>query len=219
MKKIFETINAYNAVSILSPIVSIFTFCWTYSIEEKTFKSDTYSLDLSYQVNISDKIDKKNILVFQKYIRISAKDYIKVFAKTGGISKFGIVVPQPYYENDFDIKIINTVGLYEESFQEAQYVSCSIADLVLLIGYEDDDNYYSSLILIIEDYKHNFFSNLIVFEFDKKDLTNINTRIYDKIHLFLTLNDIQSIPDFDLKQLKRYDTMSIAILEDVKKIS
>ncbi len=204
--KIFiKSIDTHNTfISLISLIVSIFIFFWTYSIQEKTFKFNTYNMDLSYKINISDKIDKENISVSQNTIYITEKEYIKITLKTGGISKFGLAFPQPYYENDFDIDIINAVGSDKAIFREAQDFCCILENFSLPISDKDDDKYYSSIIFIFEDYKHNFYSNLIVFEFDKKNLTNIDTRVYDKFHLLLTSNDIQSIPAFDFEQLKRY---------------
>lgn len=203
IKKLLEAINTY--VSIFALIVSVFTFVWTYSLQNKTLKFSTYNMDLSYHIKFSDEIDKENVSFFQEYIQISAEEYLSITPKTGGIYKIALVLPQANFENDFDIHVINMNEPTVSTFQEAQDLSCTINTLTLPISDSDDSNYYSSMIFVFEDYKHNLFTNLIVFEIDKNNLSNIDERIYDESHLLLISNKTYGfMPDFDLAQLKRY---------------
>ena len=207
LKNIFEYINAHNTyVAILALIVSFFSLIWNYSLQEKNTRYSTYNMDLCYKIEFSEDIKEENVSFYdeqEKALVVSNIGYINVIPKVGGIHKITIFINQRKEDFVFfstDDVISDVVDIYE-----AQNASYAISNFILNIYAEDDDYYYSSIYLLIEDYNHNFYTNMITFKIDKDNFANIEPRVYDEIDLLYTYNKDEDYLDwFDNEQMKRY---------------
>lgn len=205
LKKIFETINSHNTyVSILALIVSVFSLTKSYSLQEKNSRFNTYSMDLCYSIEFSEDINECDITYEDKgMLVISSKDLMSLVPRVGGIYKVSTFFNQSKEDFVFgsSVNIISDIV----NISEAQDTIVTLENLPLMIDVMDDDKYYCSVFLLIEDYKHNFYTNMIILEVDKKNLAYIDVRVYGEVDLLYTYNeDDDYIDEFDYQQMKKY---------------
>ncbi len=128
--------------------------------------------------------------------------------KVGGIQKLHIV----HYHNDNLIEEF-PIDMADEgaaSIYDAQKGSYNFGEYTIDILDEDENNYYSTLYLIIEDYNHNIFTNMLVYEISKENMSNIEIRVYDKFNIVFAYNtedNYTNLSDFDISQIKEYQTL------------
>ena len=57
----------------------------------------------------------------------------------------------------------------------------------------------------MKDYQNNYFTNMIVYEIQKENMSNVKTRIYSDIDLLYVYNkNISVLPEFDTNQMREY---------------
>lgn len=204
---IFEAINAHNTyVSILSLIISFFSLTWNYSLQVRNARYNTYNMDLCYQIEFSEDIKEENVSFYdesKQALIISDIDFINIIPKSGGIHKTSIFISQrkeDFVFTSFDDVASNVVEIYD-----AQDASYTVESFILNIYAEDDDKYYSSVFILIEDYVHNFYLNMVIFEINKNDFTDIEERVYDEVDLLYTYNEEQDyLCWFDQEYMKKF---------------
>lgn len=174
-----------------------------FNLQEKYDILNTYGMTLNYQVEISDKIGKGNFIFDD--IEIS-KGQIDIIPKIGGIER---VYAIHYYKNN--VKEILPVELYSEELVENHNAQGAY---YRLDGYTIDkiaqtsEVYFGTLYLVVKDYQNNYFTNMIVYEIEKEDMSNIKTRIYSDIDLLHMYNEnINVLPGFDASQMKEYQDL------------
>ena len=191
-------------ISGIALIVSIVTNIQSSALKEKYDRLSTYNMDLNYQLEFSNIIDENNISFNNGIIDIEAEDHIIISPKVGGIQKVYLIY---YYEGEFfavlplDLftnYLVDELDAHDGLYELGGY-SLDVID-------ENKNKYYSRLFIVVEDYKHNFYSNMIIYEIDKANISKMNIRVYSEIDLLYTYNkgSILQIPDFDRKQLKEY---------------
>lgn len=68
--------------------------------------------------------------------------------------------------------------------------------------------YYGTLYLVVKDFENNYFTNMIIYEVDKDDMSIFKTRTYSEIDLLYNYNeDINVLPEFDANQMKEYQSL------------
>lgn len=207
LKKILQNINEHNTyVAIFSLIISIFSIIWNYSLQEKNTRFNTYNMDLCYSIEFAEDIKEENLFFYdetEEAIVISGIKYVNIIPKCGGINSVSIIFnheKEDFVFSSFGNTLPNLVNV-----SEAQDAPCSFEDFLLYLYAEDDYKYYSSAFLVIEDYNHNYYSNMIVFEINKNDFTDIEERIYSEGDLLYTYNKYEGYLDFfDYEQMKIY---------------
>jgi hypothetical protein len=163
-------------------------------------------MDLCYQIEFSEDIKEENVSYYdetKKAIIISDSDYINIIPKSGGIHRISIFFSQAkedFVFASFDDMASNVIEIYNA--QDASYM---LEGFFLNIYGEDDDKYYSSAFFLIEDYVHNFYLNMLIFEINKNDFTDIEERVYDEVDLLYTYNEGEGyICWFDQEYMKKF---------------
>lgn len=221
---IFETYT--GIMLIITSLISAFVIynSWrehiTISmIQEKYNRMNTYDMNLSYDIwvdensdnndNSSDniglyeKIEDTSEVSFNEKISLPNQYGIIINPKLGGVKKIYNI----YYQNG---NIYNKTSFYgyekdKITLNDASEGSIRLDILNLFITGEDEISYYSTMFLIIEDFKHNFYTNMIIFEINKNDPHKVNKRIYKEIDLLRAYNKSKSyLPDFDSERIHEY---------------
>lgn len=189
-------------VSIVALGFSIYSHCKNINLQEKYDILSTYEMTLNYQVEISDKIGKGKLIFDDTEIN---KGQIDVIPKIGGIEK---VYAIHYYKNN--IKAILPVESYSKGVEshDAQGLYYRLTEYTIDKIAQTSDVYFGTLYLVVKDYQNNYFTNMIVYEIEKEDMSNIKTRIYSDIDLLHVYNeDINVLPEFDASQMKEYQNL------------
>lgn len=134
---------------------------------------------------------------------VSDPNYIRIIPKVGGVHRIAIMLNQR--KEDFVAHTLDGTNLNLVEFAEAQNTSFSTENFPLNLYAKDEDKYYSSAFLLLEDYNHNFYSNMIIFEISKNDLSDIEEYVYDEVDLLYAYNKKDDYLDwFTNEQMKRY---------------
>ncbi len=199
-----------NTLEVISLIISIVSVLIAFGIGVQSWKLqkeyerlNSYSSSLDYTVEISRIKDEGKINFDGKEINTGRID---VTPKIGGISK---VYGLHYYKNN--IKAILPIELYRDGLEKTH----NAHDLMYGLDYytldclaEDDESLFSTLFLVVEDYQHNYYTNMIVYEIDKENLSKIEIRVYTEIDLLYCYNeDMQVLPEYDSSQLLEYKSL------------
>lgn len=195
-------------VSVVALGFSMYSHFKSISLQEKYDILDTYGMALNYQVEVSDKTDEGMFKLGDTEIN---KGQIDIIPKTGGIEK---VYAIHYYQNN--VKAILPVELYSSEMN-----NYNSQDLYYrLTGYTIDkiaqtsEAYFGTLYLVIKDYQNNYFTNMIVYEIEKEDMSNTKIRIYSDIDLLHTYNEGTNVlPEFDTSQMKEYRNLKNKLTE------
>lgn len=201
----FET-NWIDIITIIVSVValgfSIYSHFKNINLQEKYDILNTYGMMLNYQVKISDKTGEGKFKFDDIEIN---KGQIDVIPKTGGIEK---VYAIHYYKNN--VKAIMPVELYSKGVERhnAQGLGYQLTGYTIDKIAQTSDVYFGTLYLVVKDYQNNYFTNMIVYEIEKGDMSNIKTRIYSDIDLLYIYNkDINVLPEFDTSQMKEYQNL------------
>lgn len=189
-------------VSILALGFSIYSHSENINLQEKYDTLNTYGMSLNYQVKISDKIGEGKIRFGDTEINTGQLDIIP---KIGGIEK---VYAIQYYKDN--VKSIVPVDLYEIGMENnnAQELYCQLTEYTIDQVAQTSDKYYGTLYLVVKDYQNNYFTNMIIYESEKEDLSEIKTRVYSDIDLLHVYNkNISVLPAFDADQMKEYQSL------------
>ncbi len=195
-------------VSIVALGFSIYSHSKNINLQEKYDKLSTYGMTLNYQVEISDKTGEGDFKFDDTEIN---KGQIDIIPKTGGIEKIYAI---HYYENN--VKAILPVELYSKEVEshDAQGLGYQLTGYTIDKIAQTSDVYFGTLYLVVKDYQNNYFTNMIVYEIEKEDMSNIKTRIYSDIDLLHIYNeDINVLPKFDTSQMKEYQNLKNKIDE------
>ena len=201
--------NTLDSISILlsfiAIIVSIATFGKSASLQEKSTRYNTYNMDLNYHLKFFDELAEDEIFVDNDndLITIVNDRFLEIVPLVGGVQKLYVV-----FGSQEDVTDMTLYDMYNDDildYYEAQNGSYTLQGLILDIMDEDDEYYYSSVFLVLEDYKHNIFSNMITFKIHKDDL-NVQIRIFEEIDLLYAYNrEIDAgFSMFDVMQIKEY---------------
>ena len=189
-------------ISIIALGFSVYSHFSNINLQEKYDVLNTYEMPLSYQVEISDKTGEGNIKFSDTEI---SKGKIDIIPKIGGIEK---VYAIHYYENN--VKAILPVELYSKEIEnyDAQGLYCRLSEYSIDIIAQTSEEYLGTLYLVVKDYQNNYFTNMIVYEIDKENVSNVKTRIYSDIDLLHLYNEnINVLPEFDASQMKEYQSL------------
>ena len=168
-------------------------------LQEKYDILCTYGMKLNYQVKISNKTGEGKFK-FDDY-EIS-KGQIDIIPKTGGIEK---VYAVHYYKNN--IKAILPIELYTNGIDSynAQRLYYQLTGYTIDKIAQTPHEYYGTLCLVVKDYQNNYFTNMIVYEIQKENMSDVKTRIYSDIDLLYVYNkNISVLPEFDTNQMREY---------------
>lgn len=186
-------------VSIVALVFSIYSHFKNINLQEKYDILSTYGMTLNYQVQISGegnfKFDDTEI----------NKGQIDIIPKIGGIEK---VYAIHYYKNN--VKAILPVEPYSKGMEshDAQELFYRLTEYTIDKIAQTSDEYFGTLYLVVKDYQNNYFTNMIVYEIEKEDMSNIKTRIYSDIDLLHVYNEnINVLPEFDASQIKEYQNL------------
>lgn len=189
-------------VSIIALGFSVYSHFKNISLQEKYDILSTYGMTLNYQVEIADKTGEGNFKFDDTEI---SKGKIDIIPKTGGIEK---VYAIHYYENN--VKSILPVELYSKGVEshDAQGLGYQLTEYTIDKIAQTSDVYFGTLYLVVKDYQNNYFTNMIVYEIEREDMSNIKTRIYSDIDLLHVYNEnINVLPEFDANQMKEYQNL------------
>jgi hypothetical protein len=204
--KWIEIINLILAV--LAIIISIFIHIENMGLQKQYYRINTYSMNLNYKIKLLNPTKEGDVFLEDKKIKINTPSHIGILPKVGGIQKLHIV----HYHNDNLIEEF-PIDMADEgaaSIYDAQKGSYNFGEYTIDILDEDENNYYSTLYLIIEDYNHNIFTNMLVYEISKENMSNIEIRVYDKFNIVFAYNtedNYTNLSDFDISQIKEYQTL------------
>lgn len=198
--------NGFDIIAIVVSIIalgfSMYSHCRNINLQEKYDILSTYGMTLNYQVEISDKTGEGNLKFDNTEIR---KGKIDIIPKIGGIEK---VYAIHYYENN--VKAILPVELYSKEMEnhDAQGLYYQLSEYSIDIIAQTSKEYFGTLYLVVKDYQNNYFTNMIVYEIEKENMSNIKTRIYSDIDLLHIYNEnINVLPEFDASQMKEYRSL------------
>lgn len=189
-------------ISIISLFVSTAFSINTKRMDEKYNKLNTYNSTLNYTIEISNEINEGQIKFGDIQVNTGCIDIIP---KIGGIERVYLV--QHYDDN---LQIMNCMELYDkgmESNYNAENGQYHIDEYFLDHVLNEEDSYFGTLFLLIKDYQNNYYTNMIIYEFDKENVDNIKTRVYDEVDLLYLFNDnINSniLPNYDVQQFNEY---------------
>lgn len=189
-------------VSIIALGFSMYSHFRNIKLQEKYDILSTYGMTLNYQVEISDKTGEGNLKFDDTEIR---KGKIDIIPKIGGIEK---VYAIHYYKNN--VKAILPVELYSKEMEnhDAQGLYYQLSEYSIDIIAQTSKEYFGTLYLVVKDYQNNYFTNMIVYEIEKENMSNIKTRIYSDIDLLHIYNEnINVLPEFDASQMKEYQSL------------
>lgn len=188
------------AISICALIFSIYSHFENIRLQEKYNALSTYGMSLNYQINFSDK--EGDILLDDTHIE---GGQIEIAPITGGIEK---VYAIHYYKNN--VKAILSIDPYlkEITKRDASDFSWALSEYSIDIIAQSATSCYGTLYLIIKDYQNNYYTNMLVYEFNKNNFSDYKIRKYSDIDLLhIYNNDIQVLPDFDASQMKEYQSL------------
>ena len=181
-------------------LFSVYSHFENIRLQEKYNALSTYGMDLNYQVEISDQ--EGSILLGDTKIE-SGK--IEIVPKTGGIEK---VYAVHYYQDN--VKAILPVELYSEEVikRDASDSYWALSEYNIDIIAQSADKCYGTLYLVIKDYQNDYYTNMLVYEFNKNDFSDYTVEKYSDIDLLHIYNeDINVLPEFDSSQLKEYQSL------------
>lgn len=194
-------------LSLAALIFSIYSHFNNIQLQEKYDMLNTYAMTLNYQVEISET---EGNLKFGD-IEIS-KACINITPKTGGIEKIYAI---HYYKNN--VKAVLPVELYTKGMEheyDAQNAGYNLNEYTIDCIAESSSKYYGTLYLLVKDYQNNYFTNMIIYEIDKENISNIQTRIYSDIDLLHTYNkELHILPEFDANQMSEYQNLKEKLSE------
>lgn len=199
-------------LSVVAIVISIYTYIESRDLQVKYDRINTYNTDLSYQITISDEMGREGVAIVDGQIQVKKKVDVKISPKLGGIQKIYMI----YYENGNIVALLPIEIFTKEvvATLDAQDGSYDLTEYNLDILGEDENSYYSSVFFLIEDYNHNFFTNMIIYKIDKEDISKIVARIYNEVDLLHAYNEgILNLPDFDRAQIKEYLSLKVKLDE------
>lgn len=193
--------NLLNIITIIVSIIalgfSMYSHFKNINLQEKYDMLSTYGMTLNYQLEISDK--EGNFKFDDTEIN---NGQIDIIPKTGGIEK---VYAIHYYKDN--VKAILPVELYSKEMENynAQGLCYRLTGYSIDKIAQTSEVYFGTLYLVVKDYQNNYYTNMIVYEIDKEDMSNFKTRIYSDIDLLHVYNEnISVLPEFDANQMKEY---------------
>ena len=135
---------------------------------------------------------------------IKGRSQIDVIPKIGGIEA---VYAVHYYKNN--VKAILPVELDADAEKyDAQGMFYRLSDYTIDNVALTTNVYYGTLYLVVKDFENNYFTNMIIYEVDKDDMSIFKTRTYSEIDLLYNYNeDINVLPEFDANQMKEYQSL------------
>lgn len=214
--KNWEMITAIIGViiAIISLLTSVFFSIKSSKLEEKYNKLSTYDCKLDYMIEISDKLEDGTIRFGNIQVN---KGCLYITPKVGGIEKVYFI---QYYDDN--VARIDCMELYSkgmESSYNAEEGQYCIEEYFLDHVLNSKDQYLGTLFLVIKDYQNSYYTNMIIYEFDKNDPNKMQTRIYSDIDLLYLFNDeinVDVLTEYDIKQLMEYKTLKERINEILK---
>lgn len=192
-----------NWKTIIPIVISIISFVYTGVIKtnmnDKYNKLSTYMKSLNYEIKIDS--GEGRIQFGDEEIK---GGQIDVIPKIGGIEA---VYAVHYYKNN--VKAILPVELDADAEKyDAQGMFYRLSDYTIDIVALTTNVYYGTLYLVVKDFENNYFTNMIIYEVDKDDMSIFKTRTYSEIDLLYNYNeDINVLPEFDANQMKEYQSL------------
>lgn len=192
-----------NWKTIIPIVISIISFVYTGVIKtnmnDKYNKLSTYMKSLNYEIKIDS--GEGRIQFGDEEIK---GGQIDVIPKIGGIEA---VYAVHYYKNN--VKEILPVELDADAEKyDAQGMFYRLSDYTIDNVALTTNVYYGTLYLVVKDFENNYFTNMIIYEVDKDDMSIFKTRTYSEIDLLYNYNeDINVLPEFDANQMKEYQSL------------
>lgn len=192
-----------NWITIIPIVISIISFVYTGVIKtnmnDKYNKLSTYMKSLNYEIKIDS--GEGRIQFGDEEIK---GGQIDVIPKIGGIEA---VYAVHYYKNN--VKAILPVELDADAEKyDAQGMFYRLSDYTIDNVALTTNVYYGTLYLVVKDFENNYFTNMIIYEVDKDDMSIFKTRTYSEIDLLYNYNeDINVLPEFDANQMKEYQSL------------
>lgn len=192
-----------NWKTIIPIVISIISFVYTGVIKtnmnDKYNKLSTYMKSLNYEIKIDS--GEGRIQFGDEEIK---GGQIDVIPKIGGIEA---VYAVHYYKNN--VKAILPVELDADAEKyDAQGMFYRLSDYTIDNVALTTNVYYGTLYLVVKDFENNYFTNMIIYEVDKDDMSIFKTRTYSEIDLLYNYNeDINVLPEFDENQMKEYQSL------------
>lgn len=192
-----------NWKTIIPIVISIISFVYTGVIKtnmnDKYNKLSTYMKSLNYEIKIDS--GEGRIQFGDEEIK---GGQIDVIPKIGGIEA---VYAVHYYKNN--VKAILPVELDADAEKyDAQGMFYRLSDYTIDNVALTTNVYYGTLYLVVKDFENNYFTNMIIYEVDKDDMSIFKTRTYSEIDLLYNYNeDINVLPEFDENQMKEYPSL------------
>ncbi|RGN88409.1 hypothetical protein [Dorea formicigenerans] len=192
-----------NWKTIIPIVISIISFVYTGVIKtnmnDKYNKLSTYMKSLNYEIKIDS--GEGRIQFGDEEIK---GGQIDVIPKIGGIEA---VYAVHYYKNN--VKAILPVELDVDAEKyDAQGMFYRLSDYTIDNVALTTNVYYGTLYLVVKDFENNYFTNMIIYEVDKDDMSIFKTRTYSEIDLLYNYNeDINVLPEFDANQMKEYQSL------------
>ena len=192
-----------NWKTIIPIVISIISFVYTGVIKtnmnDKYNKLSTYMKSLNYEIKIDS--GEGRIQFGDEEIK---GGQIDVIPKIGGIEA---VYAVHYYKNN--VKAILPVELDADAEKyDAQGMFYRLSDYTIDNVALTTNVYYGTLYLVVKDFENNYFTNMIIYEVDKDDMSIFKTRTYSEIDLLYNYNeDINVFPEFDANQMKEYQSL------------
>lgn len=199
-------------ISIISLIFSVKSNFDNRKLEEKYNILSTYGMTLSYQIDIGNETANSSF----KFGDITLNNgQIDIIPKMGGIEK---VYAVHYYQDN--VKAILPVDLYCQEAMEkhdAQAMAFRLDEYTIDNIASDNNSFYGTLFLVIKDYQNNYYTNMIIYEINKQDTSQFQTRVYDEIDLLHLYNeDINVLPEFDLNQMEDFKCLRDKVKQILK---
>ena len=192
-----------NWKTIIPIVISIISFVYTGVIKtnmnDKYNKLSTYMKSLNYEIKIDS--GEGRIQFGDEEIK---GGQIDVIPKIGGIEA---VYAVHYYKNN--VKAILPVELDADAEKyDAQGMFYRLSDYTIDNVALTTNVYYGTLYLVVKDFENNYFTNMIIYEVDKDDMSIFKTRTYSEIDLLYNYNeDINVLREFDANQMKEYQSL------------
>lgn len=176
-EKEHKQLQISNIVSILLSVIAMIISVYEHFEIIRYERMDTYETPLAYNIEISDKKNDGKIEFMGNTIN-TGSIYINI--RTGGILNYNII----YCVNEK----IDT--MFSDSFTEKPELKYDSSELDFVIGeytlekeVEDDTYYYSSIFIVLEDYQHNYYTNMILYRLNKDDIQQIDTMVISEIDI------------------------------------
>ena len=162
-----------NWKTIIPIVISIISFVYTGVIKtnmnDKYNKLSTYMKSLNYEIKIDS--GEGRIQFGDEEIK---GGQIDVIPKIGGIEA---VYAVHYYKNN--VKAILPVELDADAEKyDAQGMFYRLSDYTIDNVALTTNVYYGTLYLVVKDFENNYFTNMIIYEVDKDDISIFETRTY-----------------------------------------